>query len=74
MSERKGNYNDRSERKKEERQEFRSYVTDIGVALLLIAVPFALMHWARGISRLSLPSGQTSVCDERTQRKQDERP
>ncbi|MEH6952952.1 cytochrome C oxidase subunit IV family protein (plasmid) [Nitrobacter sp. NHB1] len=43
------------------------------MALLLIVVPVVLMHWARGISRLSLPSGQTSACDERTQRKQEER-
>jgi len=36
---------DRTERSKEERQEFLSYVWGISLALLLTLVPFALVHW-----------------------------
>jgi cytochrome o ubiquinol oxidase operon protein cyoD len=43
----------RSERGAEERQDFRSYVWGIGLALLLTLVPFALVHWA-AMSRVSL--------------------
>ena len=37
----------------EERQEFRSYIWGIGLALLLTLVPFALVHWT-SVPRVSL--------------------
>lgn len=40
--------------KEEERQEFRSYVWGIGLALSLTLLPFALVHWSFDISRLWL--------------------
>jgi cytochrome o ubiquinol oxidase operon protein cyoD len=36
----------RSKRSLEEFREFRSYVWGISLALLLTAIPFALVHWA----------------------------
>jgi cytochrome o ubiquinol oxidase operon protein cyoD len=38
---------DRTERSQEERRDFRSYASGVGLALLLTLVPFALVHWAR---------------------------
>lgn len=73
MSPQKSNYDDRAEGKHEESRKFRSYVRDIGLALLLTVVPVVLVHWIRGISRFSLPSEQTNKSDERIQRKQQER-
>ena len=60
-------------RKQEKHRGFRSYVNDIGLALLLIAVPIGLKHWISTIPRASLPGEQTNSCDERFQRKQEER-
>lgn len=34
-----------AELRQQERQEFRSYVWGIGLALLLTVLPFALVHW-----------------------------
>jgi cytochrome o ubiquinol oxidase operon protein cyoD len=47
-------YDEMFQRKHEERQEFRSYVWGIALALVLTAVPFALVHWFFNISRLWL--------------------
>jgi cytochrome o ubiquinol oxidase subunit IV len=43
----------RTQRKQEERRDFRSYVWGLGLALLLTLVPFALVHWA-GMARFAL--------------------
>jgi cytochrome o ubiquinol oxidase operon protein cyoD len=40
--------------KREEQQDFHSYVWGISLALLLTVVPFALVRWAPGIPRFSL--------------------
>lgn len=69
----KGNYDERDQRKHEDRSNFRSFVWDIGLLLLLTVVPAALIHWIGGMSHLSLPNGQPSDYDERAQRKQEER-
>jgi cytochrome o ubiquinol oxidase operon protein cyoD len=61
------------ERKTEKHRSFRSYVNDIGLALLLIAVPIGLKHWIGTIPCASLPGDQTSSGDEMFQRKQEER-
>jgi cytochrome o ubiquinol oxidase operon protein cyoD len=42
-----------TERKQEERRDFRSYVWGLSLALLLTLVPFALVHWP-GIPRFRL--------------------
>ena len=47
------NIETRSDRGAEERNDFRSYVWGIGLALLLTVVPFALVRWA-AMSRGSL--------------------
>ena len=39
--------------RRQEREDFRSYVWGVGLALLLTVVPFALVHWA-AIPRLPL--------------------
>ena len=44
---------DRTERNREERRDFRSYVWGISLGLLLTLVPFALVYWA-GIPRFPL--------------------
>lgn len=44
---------DQADLEREERQEFRSYVWGVGLALLLTLVPFALVHWA-GLPRSAL--------------------
>ncbi|TAL85396.1 MAG: cytochrome-c oxidase [Rhodanobacter sp.] len=54
MSEQAHTADETTERRQEERREFHSYVWGVGLALLLTAVPFALVHWTPGISRLSL--------------------
>lgn len=54
MSESTHTAEDPADLKREERQEFHSYVRGIGLALLLTLVPFALVHWLPGIPRLPL--------------------
>lgn len=53
MSEQANTTENQAALKREERQEFRSYVWGIGLALLLTLVPFALVHW-KAIPRFSL--------------------
>ena len=53
MSEQADNRSDQLELKQQERREFRSYVSGMGLALLLTVVPFALVHWV-GIPRFPL--------------------
>lgn len=45
MSEQANTPEGHADLKREERQEFRSYVWGIGLALVLTVVPFALVHW-----------------------------
>ncbi len=53
VSEQASNIETQSERCREERKEFRSYLWGIGLALLLTLLPFALVQWA-AIPRFSL--------------------
>lgn len=53
MNEQAENSDQQTALKQEERREFRSYVWGAGLALLLTAVPFALVHWV-AIPRFSL--------------------
>jgi cytochrome o ubiquinol oxidase operon protein cyoD len=54
MSEQAYTAEDQAELKREERQDFHSYVWCMGLALLLTGVPFALVHWTPGIQRFPL--------------------
>lgn len=55
MSEPTHTAEDQAELKREERQDFHSYVWGVGLALLLTLVPFALVQWTPGgISRYTL--------------------
>ena len=46
MSEQANTTEDPADLQREERQDFRSYVWGVGLALLLTLMPFALVHWA----------------------------
>ena len=53
MTEQAQDTQNQADLKREERQDFRSYVWGIGLALLLTLVPFALVHWTV-LPRISL--------------------